>query len=181
MEKLINLGHSVVLHDVTDSLFTKRKPRRRVTDIEYLFVHHSGAEGSAGFSGLENSVRYVTSKRGFSGPAYTFWIPRDPEVDDTNNVIIYRCTPDTHIGAHTRGVNDVASAVCLQGNMHGLQPSAVQYHALYRLANYLQHELYPNLSKVLPHSGADTVGGKSKAACPGKELEDFCLWLNTIA
>lgn len=169
-----DLGGGVALYDVSRLLArTSREKGRDPRIIERAYHHHSGALGLSGFAGLERSARYVVEKRDFPGPAYTYWLAFEPDLDGEARMVVYRAQRDGVISWHTGGLNLTGIAVCWQGNLRKVKPTAAQRRMAERLALYLEQR-HPGIVHSY-HSEADRYGGRAKAGCPGPHVE---MWVN---
>lgn len=173
---------SVVLHDVSELMPTHPKKRYKTRDakkIDAVFVHHSGALGSSGVRGAQNSARYITTrkKKPFPGAPYHFWIPHAPLHDECGRLVVLRLQPDEvrcyHTGgkANTRGVG-----VALQGNTTSLPLTINQRACLAALLPWLAARFNLPMERKAKwlgwHSIATRFGApKDKATCPGRHAE----------
>jgi hypothetical protein len=179
----------VALYDVSHLLPTrKRRPQPKRPEgarIERLYVHKSGGEGRGGFRGLLGSARYVVSRRGFPGMAYTFWAGRRVDRDRQGRPVLYRGVTDDRRSWHTGDdCNDHGIALALQGNLSNRDLTPEQRHvAEAALVHILTAGVYPDLDDARPvstHSRAKRYGAKeNKSICPGKYAEAWLdAWLD---
>jgi hypothetical protein len=185
------ISDRVSLWDVSPML--ERTPNEETRDpdaIRFLIVHKTGANGRAGLVGLQDCVRYVVHSRGFPGPAYTFWLAQQPDLDAMGRFVIYRCQPDTAKSWHTgHGMNGIGVGAGLQGNYDSqwdllsdglpkieIEPTAAQMVMLDALVTYCETR-YPKF-KADQLDGADWLltghWEHGKPVCPGDAVR---LWI----
>lgn len=193
-ELVVDLG-GVAVWDVSALLprhATKRYPLRDPASISHVFVHHSGAEGMAGFEGLLRSTRYCVRQKpagavpGFPGCPYHLWIPRARCVDGRGRLVVFRAQPEAVRSWHTGGVcNGFGLGVALQGNTTRNGLSAQHEECLEAVLPWLLERLARGdaapdsrmLEVAVPtlswHSEASRWGGHDKPACPGKAAVEW--------
>jgi hypothetical protein len=151
--------------------------------IDTIIAHKSGANGPAGFAGLEASVRFVVYHRGWEGAAYTFWVPRTCERDDAGRLVVYRAQSDEVQSWHTgHGMNQTGVGIGFQGNYDGewdllasgmpkidRMPTQDQIFAAPLLVDWV-HENYPKTTLGKREDGSWGLTGHwehGKRVCPG--------------
>lgn len=184
------LGQAIVIYDVSRLLPRNAKSRhvyrrRSPRGIRYVIVHKSGADGPAGFRGCEASARFVTRHRGWPGAAYTYWLPREPDVTEQGRVI-YRCHADNVRSFHTGGrMNTLGVGIGVQGNYDGdgdgfadKVPTDFQIDALGALVGYLEdrHTRFEATRKLDQDQNWCLTGHweHGKPVCPGDAMQ---LWV----
>lgn len=157
----------------------RRKTRRpRGQRIDAVFVHHSGALGRPGLAGAMASARFVVERRGFPGPGYHLWLPREPLLDDAGRLVVLRLVPDATRAWHTGArANDRGIGVCLQGHTGRRPISPSQVELLEGLLPWAS-EHYGLPWAELPswlgwHAIGHRWGGRRKPACPGRSTETW--------
>ena len=178
---IITLDNRVAIYDVSH-LLPKRGTgyeSRDIHDIDVCFFHHSGADGKAGYAGIEASTRYVVSRRKFPGCPYTFWLPATPVRDVRGYTVVFQCNPIEARSWHTgKDANRRGISICFQGNLTKKPPTENQYVLASALVGAL-HGYNKDLHWVT-HSEADVWGGSKKAACPGPFVEAFVKGLRSL-
>ena len=174
----------------------RRYPRRPVSHIKRIYVHKSGADGPAGWKGAMAMARYVTRARpkgrGWPGAPYQMWIPRVPDLDGDDRIVIYRTQRDDVRSYHTGGAaNGHGVAVALQGRYdgewdlidHGMprilrEPTPAQMGGLEALVDYWC-DLYRISPNEILEDGRFALSGhweapRPKKVCPGDAAR---LWV----
>lgn len=128
-----------------------RAPRRRAT----VFLHHSVTHGTG--DEAMRTLQRVAFERGFSDVSYTRAV-------DANGVRYRGRRPGVE-GAHTRGYNDTAHAICAIGNYDATEPSD-------KLLRGIAREIVAmRIGGALTRDCAIRVHRDvSSTACPGRHL-----------
>lgn len=190
---MIVLSDRVALGDAS-ALLSRRNPgkRRKVprerdpNAIRYCVIHKSGADGPPGLRGAQGMARFVIDHRGWDDPAYTFWLPRVPDVDTEGRFLALRCNPDTTRSWHTGGdLNDLGVSIAFQGAYDGdggeieVHPTEAQLVMAAALLDHLEatHPAFRRQDK--DEQGRYLLTGHwehGKAICPGDAIT---LWTRT--
>lgn len=170
-----DLGDGFALWDVSHLLPRHRWKRYKKRDpgkVVRLYCHHSGAYGRDGYSGLLNSTRYVTRARGFAGCAYTFWLPRRPDVDSMGRSVIYRGVAPADVSWHSgRAANHHGDSLCFQGNLRRTTPTSAQYDGAEVFCDWWKRQAPRAVDRAISmHNEASDFGGRSKFVCPGPHV-----------
>lgn len=197
---LTRIAGGIVIEDICDKLprHKIKKYRKRTSEIQRIYIHHSGRLGAPGINGPINSTRYVTTQKDptFPGAPYHYWIPWEPvynhyQTETATRVTvevcctIYRLQPDEIRCWHTGGrANSHGIGVALQGNTSTIGLSDYQVECLEALIPWLFERYNLDLPSSLSyHAEAGKYGGRSKAACPGSEaiewIEDYKVGIST--
>ncbi len=182
------LAGGVALYDVTDVLPRNKKRKyktRETSGIIRVYNHHSGALGKDGFQGAANSARYRVKDRtkklpngstklirGWPGMPYTYWYCYEPDRDEDNRIVVYRCNADATRSYHTgKKANDHGVGNCWQGNLTVREPSNAQIEMAEAHFPWLmaRHDLADDRPFSF-HSEAGAFGGKKKPTCPGPHV-----------
>lgn len=197
---------SIVIYDVSHLLEKEaakiRKPSakpygmRNVFKIDTCIMHKSGGNGPPGYKGALATMRYVVAHRGWWGAVYTLWISREPDIDDQDRIVVYRCQPDEVRSWHTGGrMNRVGISIGIQGNYDGQwdllsnglpkidrEPTDTQWRALTLLVPWIV-DTYPKITigRIDEDDDWGLTGhwevGSRKRVCPGDALRK---WVETI-
>lgn len=192
------LSEHAVLYDVSHILPRGATPYRvrDPSQIRFIVIHKSGADGPAGYAGAVASARYQIREkrdggRGWPGMAYTYWLPREPDRDELGRIVAYRCNPDTARSYHTGGVmNGLGVGIGVQGNYDGdwdlvggvpnveRAPTDAQMELLDGLVTHLtlQHGIVLGLDPAKPDDDDYGLTGHwehGKAVCPGDALRQW--------
>lgn len=181
------ISADVAVYDV-HRLLPRRSayPSRDPSDIRHVVVHKSGADGPPGFAGAVGMARFCVDHRGWPGAAYTYWVPREPDVDTDSRLVVYRCQPDEARSYHTGGaMNGRGVGVACQGNYDGewdlvdgvpqvlREPTAAQLTALGAMVDWLalRHTgFHPGLDRDSNLWGLTGHWEHGKPVCPGDAL-----------
>lgn len=112
-----------------------------------IVLHHAAGSGT-----VEAVHAYHRNENGWAGIGYHFYIRKDGNV--------YRGRPETWLGAHTSGHNDMLG-ICVEGNYDTETMPSVQQNAVVDLIAYLK-KTYGNLT-VYAHRELDST------SCPGEK------------
>ncbi len=175
------LSGGIHLLDVVD-LLERGKPRwssvRTGGDPRFLFGHHSGARGRAGFPGLAASARFVVRRRNFPTCAYALWLPEEDLFDYDRNRVCFLALRKEDRGWHTgRRANDDGEASCFQGNKTTHPLSKHQEECAEAVIPWWAEQNGQSIEDAAEwlgwHSIGDRWGGRRKRACPGNAGEAF--------
>lgn len=171
-----DLAGGIRLYDVSHLLPrspSKRYPRRNLSKIVRLYLHHSGADHPErdGFEAMADSARFVVNHRGWPGFAYTFWLARNADRDPDGELVVYRGNPDDARTYHTGGLaNGHGVAAVLEGNTTTQGMTHDQVEALEALIPWTW-ENYPRTVGrelfIAGHAESRRFGGSGKRTCPG--------------
>ncbi len=123
-------------------------PRRDLSQVNYLVLHHSASTGQ----GPLDYARYHVNNHGWPGIGYHFVIQPGGTV--------YQTQPLEVASYHTKGHNTEAVGICLSGNFVDSYPTAAQEQSLRQLIARLRRKL-PNRVDVRGH------GEFVQTSCPG--------------
>ena len=132
---------------------TKRYGKRRLDQIKYFVIHHSGNDGD-----VYSASRYHISKD-WPGISYTFWISSLGEIYTTNDL-------DT-ISYGVANNNTRCLSICVQGNFDDKMPNEAQLRSLTELISRLNNLIGKREVKV--HRDFVNTG------CPGNKLD---IWID---
>lgn len=133
---------------------TKRYGKRRLDQIKYFVIHHSGNDGD-----VYSAARYHIGKD-WPGISYSFWISIAGEIYTTNDL-------DT-ISYGVANNNTRCLSICVQGNFDDKMPNELQLRALTELISRLNNLIGKREVKV--HRDFVNTG------CPGNKLD---IWIDT--
>ncbi len=189
------LADGVAIYDASALLpthATRRYGARDPGEIRHVVVHKSGADGRPGIHGAVGMANFCVTHRGWPGAAYTYWLPRQPDLDGEGRMAVYRCNPDDVRSYHTGGaMNGRAVGVCCQGNYDGewdliqgvprvtREPTNDQLIMLSSLVAYLEERhpgFKPGLDRDLNLWGLTGHWEHGKPVCPGDRLRQ---WVET--
>ena len=177
------LSDKVALYDVSHLLAkhkTKTYQKRDPKNIDTIILHKSGADGRAGFQGMQDCVRYVVQSREpeFPGMPYTFWLPRSPSLDAEKRFVVYRGQPDDVVSWHTGGrMNHRGVGIGVQGNYDGdggaflRTPTPAQWVMVEALVDWLLAQHNIDLGKEPAALTGHFEHGKP--VCPGDAIVDW--------
>jgi len=155
----------IEINVLTDSLYksdTKTYPKRSLSDINKIIVHHSATQtGSA-----ESYAKYHVQNRGWAGIGYHYVIDQDGTINQTNNL-------DT-ISNHVSGENSVSIGICLTGDFDYQTPFPKQIESLSNLIAYLRGIFEQKLQ-------VDAHRDFSSKTCPGLNIDIQMYKLPSIA
>lgn len=190
---VIVLSDRVALGDAS-ALLARRNPgkRRKVPRernaeaIRYVVIHKSGADGPPGLRGAQGMARFVIDHRGWDDPAYTFWLPRVPDVTESGHMLALRCNPDTTRSWHTGGdLNDLGVSIAFQGAYDGdggdieVRPTDAQLEMAAAILDHLEATHAAFRRQERDGQGNYLLTGHwehGKAVCPGDAIT---LWTRT--
>lgn len=133
----------------------KRYPKRPISAIKYVAIHHSLTDNIPGSGDVEAFARYHVNDLDWPGIGYHYVI----DADGT----IYKChsadTKSYHVGNH----NQFALGVCLVGDFSNYSPSDEQYKATIGLVKQLVNAYGIEDDKILGHS---EFSGYAWKKCP---------------
>lgn len=143
------------IKDIVDKLpvsTTKRYPKRNVSQITQVTIHHSATESGTP-SGFAN---FHIESRGWPGIGYHFVIDKKGQIFYTNylNTVSY----------HVQNANTRSIGVCLVGNFDKELPTAEQIASLKFVIAYLNNTLNKKLI-ITKHNQFATK------SCPGKNMD----------
>lgn len=194
----VELSPHAAIYDVSHLLPCNPKRKYQTRDakvITSIVIHKSGADGLPGFEGLTACVNYVIRSKvpPFPGAAYTYWLSREPDVDERGRYVIYRAQPDEVHSWHTGGeLNRTGVAIGVQGNYDGQwdlidyetpkidrEPTAAQQLMLATLTEHLaaRHQIKLDWQYS---DGLHALTGHwehGKLVCPGDWLR---RWVMTV-
>jgi hypothetical protein len=165
-----NLNNNVSIYNVSH-LLLKTKPIKRQEKVRVLFFHHSGADGAEGFKAVENTVNYFVKERKINSKPYCFYLNYVPDVDENNNLVIYKLESEDNLTSSTGGCNNFSLGIVFQGDLTNKGPSKQQIIMADELIKHLKNK-YKDV-ELSYHSEADKYGGHSKPTCPGKAVEKY--------
>lgn len=192
------LSKDVVLYDVVDLLpkHDVKSYRTRTEEITHLIAHKSGGDGADGFRGLLGSVRYVvrykktrSKPNGYPGSTYTFWLPRVPDRDSSDRMVIYRAQHDDVVSWHTGGgMNACGISACFQGNYDGDDdgiiargPTKEQWVMAEALLGYVTSRYGIDVTGYDDERGWYLTGHweHGKPVCPGDAIKEWVIRTRT--
>jgi N-acetylmuramoyl-L-alanine amidase len=145
--------------DVVNSLprhAWKVYPSRKLSQIEYLVIHHSAAENQSPETIANFHVNSShLSADGAPGIAYHFYIREDGTAYQTNQL--------ETISWHVANNNTKCVGICLSGNLENRPPTEAQKNSAVQLVRQLKRQL--GNVQVKPH------GFFKATACPGRYLD----------
>lgn len=178
MDKIIYGGVSLIDLSPTIRRMLPGKPRTRPLSLVHrAYVHHSGTNGARGRKGAINSARFVINVRGWSRPAYHYWLPREP---DGSMVEIYQMAPPHWRCYHTKGAPNIHGiGIVLQGDTNKERFTQHQEEGLEAILAYVREsgivrDPPDGRSWLSWHSDSGQFGGTNpKPSCPGRRLEIY--------
>lgn len=123
-------------------------PRRSLSAITTIFVHHAGGPGD------EQDFARAHIKLGYGGIGYHFVIHKDGRILQTQEL--------ETISRQAKNNNSYSVGVCLIGNFETDVLGSVQENALVELLRYLRGRLGD--VRILPHRAV------RQTACPGADV-----------
>lgn len=151
------LRSSIHIVDQVESLPrhpSKRFPKRDLSSIQRIAVHHSAVEGQT----AQDYARYHVLSRQWPGIGYHFVLEIDGTIVQTNAL--------ERISYHVANGNTPTIGICLSGDFRRRDPSPQQLKSLGKLIRYLRRLLGRPLL-VYPHHALQ----QKPTSCPGHHLE----------
>lgn len=147
---------------------TERYETRRLSEVRYLVVHHSGVVGD---SESEAIAAWHTSRLGWPGIGYHFVVHENGEIDYTGDLATVRY--------HVAGRNRECVGVCIPGDFTAKAPNELQLGAARNLARVLRPLLDPDETGRVAMVGHREIALPGyRTACPGDTWRD---WIGVIA
>ena len=140
---------------------TRQFPRRSLSAIEQIVVHHSAGNSQ---ETVESVNRYHIGPNhvcdsGCPGVLYTLMVDRKG--------VLYPLHDFEVITYHIQDQNTKSLGICVLGNFEQEEPSAVQLKALQRGISYVQQRL----GRKIPVTTHGTTCTACNTDCPGTNLE----------
>lgn len=119
----------------------------------YIVIHHTG---EFGWDVYETNEYHKSL--GWKGIGYNYFIEEDGRIIEGRGM---------HVGAHTKGLNNVSIGICMSGNFDLNYPLEKQIKSLYKLCKMLMDKYSISVDKVVGHR---EVEGVTKS-CPGYNFD----------
>ncbi len=147
---------------------TERYVVRRLSEVRYVVVHHSGA---AGDSSAEAIAEWHVDRLGWPGIGYHFLVHEDGQIDYVGDLATVRY--------HVAGRNRECVGICIPGDFTGASPNELQVGAARNLVRVLRPLLDPDETgrvKVVGHR--EVALAAYGTGCPGETWRE---WMPAIA
>lgn len=147
--------------DIVDKLPThpdKEYGKRKISDIEYIAVHHSISPASH----PRNFAEHHVNNNGWPGIGYHYVIDFGGKIYKTN----YANTISYHVSNH----NSKSLGVCLIGNFKNAEPNEEQFDSAVELVKQLMDSYNIDAENVKGHSEFEDNENKE---CPCIDMKAF--------
>ena len=119
----------------------------------YIVIHHTGEIGWDVYKTHE-----YHKSLGWKRIGYNYFIEEDGRIIEGRGM---------HVGAHTKGLNNISIGICMSGNFDLNYPSEEQRKSLYRLCKIFMNKYSIPIDKVIGHREVEGVN----KSCPGYNFD----------
>lgn len=137
---------------------TKKAPKRNISDIKGIVVHHSLTTGGS----ADAFARYHINTNGWSVMGYTYVINKNGSIE--------WCADWNVVTPHVGDYNKNHLGICLVGDFRIEKPTKAQMKSLYELITYIRNNISIPIIKILGHQELPSYSWKQ---CPALNMDQL--------